>query len=375
MRTLHLGDLTDSRLLYERRPPLFGFVVIALVLVAIGSALVWASVTERPSVVQAAGTVQSENRTSIMSTVSGRVTEVATPNGSSIDEGEVMIAIDPGDLVIERNTLAAQAADLATQLGLWDRFRLNLENGGNDFDVAAADEQYFYYQLETLDTQRAQLRVDPPSMLAIGYSQVEIDNAMRSNWLKSTELVTAALSGAAEQQASLRRQADDVAIRSSAVDEQILAYSLTAAVSGEVFLDPRVRVGAVISVGDVLGTIASVGGPRVVLAYLDAGQRQFVSVGDRVKVEIAGLPASTYGRLTGVVAAIDSDVTAVGSPDAPGTAFGLTVTLDSYTLRAADGTRQEVDNGAAVRVQLIYDEVSYLQYVAGLLGLSAVPSA
>lgn len=375
MRAMRLDELTDSRILYEKRPPLFGFFVISLAVLALASAAVWASVTTKPSVVQAVGAVESENRTYVMSTVSGRVLEVVAPNGSTVERDETMIVVDSGELAIQKQSIDDQLATLNRLLGLQDRYRSELENDLNDFDPANPDESYFYYQLESLANQRAQLRVDPPSMRAIGYTEVEIDNAIRANRLKATDLLNSALSAAAEQAGGLRRQIDELTIRASAVDAQVLTYTVAAAASGKVYLDPHLKPGVVITAGETLGTIAAAGAALDVRVYLAVPDRQFVTVGDRVRVAVSGLPAVAYEKIDGVVRSIDSDVTTVSSEGSGSprndSVFGISVELDKYFLKDKNGKRHELGNGTAVQVELIYDEVTYFQYVLGLLGFSA----
>jgi multidrug efflux pump subunit AcrA (membrane-fusion protein) len=121
VRTVALTELTDSRILYDKRPPLFGFIVIGLVLLAIIAAVVWATATVRPSVVQGAGTVQGANRALIMSNVSGQVLEVRTPNGAEVAQGDVMMVIDSPELAVERQSLRSQKTSIEASLILQQR--------------------------------------------------------------------------------------------------------------------------------------------------------------------------------------------------------------------------------------------------------------
>ncbi|MCU1409748.1 MAG: Multidrug resistance efflux pump [Rhodoglobus sp.] len=373
MRTLRLDELTDSRILYEKRPPVFGFFVISLALVALATAGVWAAVTTKPSIVQAAGDVESENRTYVMSTVSGRILEVAAPNGSTVKKDDPMIVVESGDLAIEKKAVDDQLAALNKQLALHARYSADLENDLNDFDPANPEESYFYYQLESLANQQAQLRVDPPSLAALGYTAVEIDNAIAGNRVKAAGVLNAAQSAAAEQAATLRRQIDELTIHGSALESQVLGYTVSAAASGEVYLDPHLKPGTVVTVGQTLGTIAAADAGLAVRVYLAVPDREFVGVGDPVRVTVSGLPAAVYDKIDGTIASIDSDVTVLDSGGSTGTqsVFGISVDLDRYYLVDRDGKHHDLGNGTAVRVDLVYDEETYLQYLLGLLGFSA----
>lgn len=374
---MHLSELTDSRILYEKRAPVFGFFVIALAVLAILSTFIWSSMTTKPSVVQAAGSVESENRTYVMSSVSGKIVEVLTPNGSTVERDDTMIVVESVELAVEKQSVDAQAQELNQLLALQDRYRATLEGDTNEFDPNNPDESSFYYQFESLDYQLAQVRADPDSLRALGYSEAEIENVLRRDRLKRAELLNTALSAAADQAAETRQQIDTLTIRAAAVESQEVAYTVVAPETGTVYLNPNLAPGTVISAGEPLGTIAAPDAPRDVTVYLAVPDRQLVSVGDEVRVTVAGLPAPVYEKVEGVVTSIDSDVTTMTAGAASATTvsnesvFGITVELGKYFVEDQAGQRHEIGNGTAVQVELVYDEVSYLQYALGLLGFNS----
>lgn len=371
---LDLRELTDSKLVYERRPPALGFAVIAAAVLAIVVALVWAATTVKPSVVQGVGTVEAANRTYVMSSVSGRVLDVVTPNGSTVEEGDVMIRVESADLSAEQQSVDAQIAALESAFELQQEFTQALASGVNGFDTADPAEAQYHYAFEAFEDQKAQLRVDPPSMQAMGYSDVEIINAQRSNDEKAREITNSALSESAGAAADLRRQIDDLRIRADALSVGGSTLTVVAAASGSVYLEPGLRPGTVISAGDPVGTIASSEAGLVVRAYVSVPDRELVSIGDRATVSVTGLPSVAYEKVEGTVTAIDTDVTtmAAAPTDAGGSSgsamFGLTIDLSRYDVESRSGRQHPLGNGTAVRTELAYDEITYLQYLAQLIG-------
>lgn len=374
MRTVALTELTDSRILYDKRPPLFGFIVIGLVLLAIIAAVVWATATVRPSVVQGTGTVQGANRALIMSNVSGQVLEVRTPNGAEVTQGDVMMIIDSPELAVERQSLRSQKTSIEASLTLQQRYTAAMEAGDNVFDPAVPREALFFYQLESLEKQIAQLRVDRPSMEAIGYSPAEIDNAIRSNKLKGEELRSAALSSSTERETELRYQLDEVDIQLAAVDKGGEAFSISAAASGQVYLNDRVKPGTVVSAGESIGSIASAEEGLSIRVFLSIPDRQYISVGDPVKVSVTGLPDVEYGELSGDVSSIDSDVTSIAAADGStgGSNFFIAeVAVERDYVETREGERHQLVNGTAVDAEFVYEEITYLEHIAQMFGLTA----
>ncbi|KAA0961997.1 HlyD family efflux transporter periplasmic adaptor subunit [Microbacterium sp. ANT_H45B] len=374
MRVVPLGNLTDSRLLYEKRPPIFGFIVVALVLTILTVTLFWSLNTIRPSVVTAAGAIQGADHATIVSSVSGRVSDIQAPNGSAVEAGVPVLTIESTELAVEAQTLHGQRDSLVAQADLQARFTDAVSTGSNDFNMDDPAEAHFGYQYESLQNKKSQLRIDRPSLEAQGYTAVEIDNAIKGNRLEMVELDKSALAESTKIETDLRTQIKEVDIRLGSLETGKSAYTVTAGQAGEVYLDARVTTGSVISAGTPIGTISSTENGIKLDTYLSVTDRQFVDVGDEARVTVSGLPATDYGNATGKVVAIDSDVTTVAAEGAGDSSpsssyFVAQVEIEHpYITSNANGKHQLV-NGTAVEVSLTYNKTTYFEYFLHLLGL------
>ncbi|KJQ55161.1 HlyD family secretion protein [Microbacterium sp. SA39] len=373
MRVVSLGQLTDSRLLYEKRPPLFGFIVIALVLLILVTTIVWASNTTRPSVITAVGTVQGAERSTIVSTESGRVSEVQAPNGTVVEAGVAILKLESTELAVEAQTLQAQRDALVAQADLQARFTAAVANSTNTFNMSDPAEAHFGYQFETLQNKKSQLRIDRPSLEAQGYSAVEIDNAVKGNTLEMTELDKSALADSTKIETDLRIQIQEVDIRLGGLETGKSAYTVTASQSGEVYLDARVTPGSVISAGTPIGTISSTEMGITLDAFLAVTDRQFVEEGDTARITVSGLPTSDFGSVDGIVAAIDSDTTTVSDGNAESTAgtsfFVAEIELEHSYISSKGNGKHRLVNGTAVDISLTYNETTYFDHFLHLIGM------
>ncbi|MDZ5145942.1 HlyD family secretion protein [Microbacterium testaceum] len=376
MRAYKLSELTDSGIIYTRRLPRFAFFIVALTLLAVAGALVWAHFAIKPSVVTGAGAVQGANRTPLMSGVSGVVTEVMAPNSSEVTSGEEMLRLDSPEIRIEEEGLTAQREALQADLDLQERFTTALKEGWNPFDKANPAEAGYFYRFTSIQNKKSKLRVDRASMAAIGYSEVEIDNAVTSNKLEEREIDNAALAESSEQANTFRSQIEEMDLRLSAARSSAEAYRVVAAATGTVHLNSSVKVGTVINAGEQIGTISSTQDGLSTVILVAVPDRQFISVGDAVNVTVDGLPALQYGKIHGQVTSIDNDITTVGAVSPDGSSGGMTsyfaihIALDQNFVESADGDRHELTNGTSVTANFIYGEVTYLQYVTEMLGFA-----
>ncbi|RWZ67777.1 HlyD family efflux transporter periplasmic adaptor subunit [Labedella populi] len=370
-RIVDLDSLTDSRILYEKRPPLFGLLLLALTAGAIVAVVLWSSVTMRPSLIEGVGVIEGANRTVVMASVSGRIAAVDAPNGSRVEAGARVVAVESLELQAEKDTVAAQKALLEKELDLQSRFSQAVRDGENSFRQDVADEAAFYWQFDSLQKQKDQLIVSRESLEALGYTPVEIDGAIADNALKAEELDSTALSESSAEETQIRQQIAEIDIRGRAASTGESAFQITAPVSGTVHLDEGVQVGSVVTAGDRIGSVASTEEGLDVSVYLSVPDRQHVEVGDRATVSVEGLPAVEYEKLSGRVVSIDADVTAMPI-DGTETAnyFVVHLALDDDVVRTRDGAEHDLINGTTITVDLVRDEVTYLEYAQELAGFS-----
>ena len=74
----NLDDLQDRRIMMDRDVPPYGYAFVILVGLFMIFLLVWSTRTNRIYVSQNSGTVQASNKTYIMSSYSGTLTELTT---------------------------------------------------------------------------------------------------------------------------------------------------------------------------------------------------------------------------------------------------------------------------------------------------------
>ena len=81
----NLSDLQDRRIMMEKRVPPFGYAMILLVAGLLVFLTIWSTQNYRTYVSQSVGTVQASNKTYIMSSYSGSITELNISEGSYVN--------------------------------------------------------------------------------------------------------------------------------------------------------------------------------------------------------------------------------------------------------------------------------------------------
>ena len=106
----NLYDLQDRRIMMEKKLPPYGYALLLIVAALMIGLVVWSTVTPRIYISQLSGTVQSANKTYIMSSYSGQITELTISEGSYVEEGDLIAHIKSTDLDLQKSQLENQLA-------------------------------------------------------------------------------------------------------------------------------------------------------------------------------------------------------------------------------------------------------------------------
>ncbi len=147
--------------------------------------VIWSTQTNRIYVSQNSGVVQAANKTYIMSSYSGSITELYVSEGSYVNEGDLIARLKSTDLDMQRK-LQSQLDIYKKQKSQYQKLVKSIQDDKNYFSETDIDDQPYYYQYETYKSQVAQKTFDASPIQAAGYSDTQIKALMereaRASW-------------------------------------------------------------------------------------------------------------------------------------------------------------------------------------------------
>ncbi len=361
----NLYELQDSRIMMEKRLPPYGYALILIVAALMAGLVAWSTVTPRIYISQLSGTVQSANKTYIMSSYSGSITELNVSEGSYVEQGDLIAHIKSTDIDLQQSQLETQLAVYRTQLEQYNKLVRSIQDNTNYFSESDPADQSYYYQYEAYQSQLEQQRFDSSAYQAAGYSEAQIQALMEQSQSQLEQIYYSALQSASQSASSVQATIEGLQSQLDALSTGANDYYIYAPTSGVIHMDSPYSVGMVLSAGSVLATVSSENGDYEVVAYASLSDRPLLDVGDPCTIAVTGLAQTAYGTLTGTVTAIDSDVTASSS----GSYYKVTVKPDSTYLVSKSGDMVELASGMSVTARVQYDEVTYFQYAMEALGV------
>ncbi len=360
-----INELQDRRIMMEKKLPPFGYALILLTAALILFLVVWSTKNYRTYVSQSSGTVQAANKTYIMSSYSGSITELNIAEGAYVNEGDLIAHIKSTDLDMQQDSIQSQLDIYKKQKSQYEKLVKSIQDDKNYFSETDIDDQPYYYQYETYKSQVAQKAFDASPYQAAGYSDEQIKALMEQNQSEVEALYYSTLQSISSSLTSVQSNIDNLQSQLDTLSTGANDYYIYAPTSGVIHMDTPYKVGMVLSAGTPLATVASENSDLEVVAYVTLNDRPLLHVGDPCKIAITGLSEYSYGTLTGTVTSIDSDVTASSS----GSYYKMTIAPDSTYVISNSGDKVDLSNGMSVTARVEYDKLTYFEYAMEALGV------
>lgn len=366
-----MDQLKDSRLLYEKQIPGFGYLMIIIITILLGAILIWSIKAPKTYMINSSGTIQSANKNYVMSPFTGQITEINIEEGKVVEKDEELFSVKSTDLNLQGEQLDEQKKTYETQISQYEKLVKSIQENTNYFDQLNTDDTLYYSQFEAYQSQVEQQKVDSSAYKAYGYTEEQMEQELVKNQSKVTELYHSAIKSAEDSMQQAQTQLDSLNAQLDAVGNGKDEYVVKANASGIIHMSSECKEGMVVQAATAVASIASEQDEYVVQAYVSASDASRVEVGDNVDIAVSGLAQSVYGTISGMVVKKDSDITTPQSSSGSDTSpyFKMEIKPDNNYLVSKEGDKVNLSNGMTVETRIQYDKVTYFNYVLEQLGV------
>ncbi|MDY4078574.1 MAG: HlyD family efflux transporter periplasmic adaptor subunit [Clostridium sp.] len=366
-----MEQLKDSRLLYEKNLPPFGYMIILIVFILLLSVTIWSIKTPKIYMVNSSGTIESTNKNYIMSPYTGEITSINMTEGMNVEKGDVLFSVKSTDLDLQKEQLVGQKETYENQINQYEKLVKSIKDNKNYFDESNSNDNLYYSQYEAYKSQVAQSEVDVTTYKAYGYTDEQIEAEFIKNQNKITEIYYSAIKSAEDSILQCKTQLETINAQLNAIGTGKNEYIITANESGKIHMSTSYKEGMIVQAASAIGSIASEQDEYIVQAYINAADMPRINIGDKVDIVVSGLSQTVYGTISGHIAKIDSDITTSQSGDgsSSNSYFKAEVKLDNKYLISKNGDKVNISNGMVVETRIQYDKVTYFEYLLDALGV------
>ena len=366
-----MQELTDSRILFEKKLPPFGYIIVWIVLLACAGIIIWSTQAHKAYEIIATGTVTSNEANYVMSAYTGTILHSDMEEGKIVSQGDRLFVISSTEYDLQSKQLKETRRSYEEKRAQYEKLVHSIQDDQNYFSATDADDALYYSAYESYKAQVTQNHIDTSAYKSYGYTDEQIEVEIEKNAAKITELYHAAIQSAENSIAECETQLDAIDAQLSALQSGYEGYTITATTNGTLHLLADYKEGMVVQTGSAIATITPENSDTLVEAYVTPADMARMHTGDTVEMEIGGLMQSVYGTISGEVVQISSNVTAQETQNGTVQMFKIQIRPDSLYVVSNSGNKVNLSNGMTAEARIHYDEVTYFDYVMDKLGFKA----
>lgn len=367
MKVYNLNEITDSKLLYDRKPPRFMFYIILITLALITGFLVWSVKSVKTYMVKGQGIVTTEGKSNLMAKVSGEIKEVHIEEGKEVKAGDVLLVFHSPEPKYQLQQADGQIEILNKRIKLLKRAEDEATKGTNTFDNNNSEEAEFYNKLVNSYIKQKEYNVDEASLKKQEYTEDQIKQYKEQAKIKKDQIYFETILSFTNEISQLKMEKSKLLAQSESIDSATEEYKLCAPSSGKVHLNTPLNKGMVLQGGNLLGTISTTDENIVVETLIPSIDRPRIHEKDEVSLAVGGLNQAEYGTLKGKVIAIDEDATI--DNEKGNVFFKVKVKPEKNYLEDKKGEKVNLTLGMVTETRVKYEKITYMKYFLEQIGI------
>lgn len=364
-----LDELKDSQIMFDKKLPPFGYILVCIISVLLIGVLIWSLFAHKSYMIIAQGTITSSESNYVMSSYTGEIKESFMEEGMLVSEGNVLFTVKSTDYDLQEEQLTSNKENYNQQLTQYDKLIQSIKEDKNLFDAGSEDDNLYYSIYESYKAQVAQSEVDVTTYKTYGYTEEQIQAELVKAQGKKSELYYAALQSAENAKLEISNQLVSVEAQLSAIGNGKSEYEVKATSTGRLHLLSEYKKGMVVQTATPVATITPENANTMIEAYVSTADMARMQIGDDVQIEVSGLSQTIYGNIMGAVQQIDSNVTTMEGENGNTQMFKVRILPEVDYLVSKSGEKVNLANGMTVEARIIYDKLTYFDYLLEKLGV------
>lgn len=364
----NFSELRDSKLLFDKRVPAFGYLLIIIVFFLLVGLIIWSIFTPKVYMIKATGMVTNNKGNYVMTAFGGVITDSKMQEGLLVKEGDLLFLINSTEYNVQYRQLIETQIEYRNRVENYKKLIQSIKDDKNYFDASKAQDSLYCNIFETYKSQIKQNQFDASIYKSYGYTDEQIEIEMAKNQAKISEIYYSTIQTIEKTIAEYNLQITSIDAQLSALQVSKAEYEIRASATGVLHLLADYKAGMVVQAGATVATITPENDEIIIEAYVSPSDRTKISEGDRVELAVFGLTQSVYGKIGGSIIKIDNNVTTLQKENGNNNAFKIKVKPNSNYLISKSGEKVDLLNGVEVEIRVQYDKVTYFNYVIEKLG-------
>lgn len=368
----NMEQLKDSRLMFEKKLPIFGYMIVLIILIFTIATIIWSVFAVKPYMIKTTCTVTDSDSNYVMSPYTGEIIKSYLKEGDVVHKGDVLFKVKSTDYDLQLEQLEQTKETYQKQIEQYKLLVKSIKDDVNYFDASNEEDELYYSTYEAYQSQVAQNKMDASTYKAYGYTEEQIEAELVKNEGKISEIYYSAIQSAENSVKEAKTQMESIDAQISALGNGKSEYSIKATASGTLHLTSDYKEGMVVQAASAVASITPENADTVMEGYISTADMERIEEGNSVQIAVDGLSQSIYGNIRGKVSKIDSNVSAIENGDGSSSSvFKIKIIPEVDYVISKSGKKVKLSNGMSCETRVQYDEITYFNYVMEKLGLLA----
>lgn len=364
-----IEQLKDSRIMFDKKPPEFGYLFIVFVGVFLMAAIIFAIRTPKIYTIKSQGIITNTESNYVMCSYTGEIEECNLTEGELVKKGDILFKVKSTDYNLQKEQLIKNRETYKLQVEKYEMLVKSIKDDKNYFDTFSSEDELYYSTFEKYKSQIEQNKVDVSTYKAYGYTDEQIEGELVKNESKVMEVYYTAIQSAENSRNEANIQIASIDAQISALESGKSAYEVKATATGILHLVQEYKSGMVVQPTTTVATITPENSEKILETYVSTSDMARIHKGDKVQVVIDGLAQNVYGNISGKILFIDSNVTVQQSDNGNSfQMFKVKISLDNDYLVSRSGEKVNILNGMTAQARISYDKITYMNYIFEKLG-------
>lgn len=416
MKLYQKSELKDSRIFFDKKPPIFLTVFIIFILFVIIMALWISSWMSKSYIVEASGTITTSDNMYVSSLSDGLLVSLVADEGTYVHQGDVLFQLSSGSNGVQHDAIQKQIDDAHAKTKAIDKYINSLNKAKNYMSNSGIEQEYYekvrYYltvlndentanennqktlslkqtkktqkeqEIQAIQNQISNLTASDEDLLKkedletnletkkseLESLMQEIDQLKESSSSQAEQTKIQLISEAGSSRTALQSSLVELQGQLSAYQSQDALTVVKASNEGYIHYLTTLKEGVNIQKGQTVAEISTNDDSQMIVeAYIQASDISKVKVQDDVKVAIEGVSVQKFGTLSGKLNSIDSGTLTQETENGNMILYKCLVSLDKKELKSTNGTSIDVIKSMPVTARIVYEKETYLDWLLDLL--------
>ncbi|MGL5041871.1 MAG: HlyD family efflux transporter periplasmic adaptor subunit [Culicoidibacterales bacterium] len=403
MKMYNQNELRNSRIFFDKQPPNFMKYFLFFIVTLMITSLLLSLVIPKTYIVQAAGTIEADDKSYITPMINGTVVSIEKQEGELVKAGDIIIRLTSTLGGVESREIDKQINHQNERINLLNLYKQSLDQQQNLLTNEGIEQEFYgkiAYYLDQRKSERIQIAQDGQKLedkqimaqrltaeiAALAKGQADLAKTEQKAKADQLETLTAEIKDLENAQAARSSQAEgmynqliselgtvraqveskisELQSQKSLKNKEESNLELKAEQTGKLHYLGLIKPGVALQGFQPVAHIDEGEQAKLIVeSYIPAHEISKIKIGNTVNIGLQGVNQTKFGTLVGTIKTISNGTITQQVGEESRTFYQVTIAFDGDRLTSKKGEEIKIMPSFQVSARIIYNSESYFEWL------------